>query len=154
MSKLNPKLVVFDWDDVITPGAKDGYFACYEFALEKVGVSFPENIKTDRILKKWGKNHREELRELLKEYPELIEKAAIAFEEAFFGDVFVNSLRIIEGTTETLERLSKGHKLAVATGGHPKLLKERIIPKFRIPEVFEIEHFHTRFLEDFNFVIG
>ena len=55
MSKLNLKLIIFDWDDVITLGAKDGYFACYDFALAKVGVALPENVKTERILRKCGK---------------------------------------------------------------------------------------------------
>jgi phosphoglycolate phosphatase len=138
MEKLSPKLIVFDWDDVITLGAKDGYFACYDFALERVGVTLPEEIKKQRILKKWGTNHREELTELLQEHTELIEKATKAFEDGFFGDVFVDSLRIIDGTLATLNRLAEKYKLAVATGGHPRLLKERIIPKFRIPPVFEI----------------
>jgi beta-phosphoglucomutase-like phosphatase (HAD superfamily) len=112
MEKLDPKLVIFDWDDVITLGAKEGYFSCYDFALAKVGVSLPENIKTERILKKWGTNHREELIELLKEQPDLVDEAARAYEEAFFGDVFVGSLRIVEGTAETVERLPTRYKLA------------------------------------------
>lgn len=138
MQKLNPKLIIFDWDDVITLGAKDGYFACYDFALERVGISLPDHIKKQRILKKWGTNHHEELTELLQEHAELIEKATKAFEEGFFGDVFVNSLRMTDGTLEALERLAKKYKLAVATGGHPRLLTERIIPKFRVPQVFEV----------------
>ena len=138
MNKLNPKLIVFDWDDVITLGAKEGYFACYDFALETVDVALPEALKTERILKKWGANHTEELKELLKENPGKLNEAVKAYEKAFFGDVFVNSLRIIDGTVEALIRLSKRYKLAVATGGHPKVLKERIIPKFKIPNVFEV----------------
>lgn len=138
MAKLNPKLIIFDWDDVITLGAKEGYFSCYDFALSKVGVTLPENVKTERILKRWGTNHREELIELLKEHPGLIDDAAKAYEEAFFGDVFVNSLTTIAGTADTLKKLSKRYKLAVAIGGHPKVIKERIIPRFGIPDVFEV----------------
>lgn len=137
MAKLDPKLIVFDWDDVITLGAKEGYFACYDFALKKIGVNLPQSIKIQRILSKWGTTHREELMELLQEHPGLIDESAKAFEEAFFGDIFVNSLRMIEGTVETLERLAKKYKLAVATGGHPKILRERIIPKFGIPDIFQ-----------------
>src|SRR5215212_6142488 len=133
MMKLNPKLIVFDWDDVITIGAKEGYFACYDFALEQVGVILPEDLKRERILRKWGTNHHEELSELLQERPELINKATSAFEEGFYGDVFVNLLRMTEGTVDTLERLATKYKLAVATGGHPKLIRERIMPKFGIP---------------------
>ena len=32
------KLIVFDWDDVITLGAKEAYFAAYHQALVEVGV--------------------------------------------------------------------------------------------------------------------
>lgn len=138
MRKLNPELIVFDWDDVITLGAKGAYFSCYDFALESIGITLPDNIKKQRILKKWGTNHHEELAELLQEHTELIEEATNAFEEGFFGDVFVNSLRMIDGTLETLQRLAKRYKLAVATGGHPQLLKERIMPKFHIPQIFEM----------------
>ena len=137
-NRLNPQLIIFDWDDVITLGAKKGYFACYEFALDNVGVTLPENIKTERILRKWGTNHHEELAELLQEHPERLKQAANAFEEGFFGDVFVDSLHIVEGTIQLLERLAKTYKLAVATGNHPALLGDRIVPRFGIPPVFEI----------------
>lgn len=136
--KPNPKLIIFDWDDVITLGAKEGYFACYDHALESVNIHLPLDIKTERILKKWGKNHVEELKELLQEHPELVETAVKAYEEAFFGDVFVNSLRINSGTIEAITKLSLNHKLAVATGGHPKVLKEHIFPRFDIPKVFDV----------------
>ena len=138
MDKLNPKLIVFDWDDVITLGAIEGYFACYDVVLQRVGVSLPEHVKRERVLRRWGTTHVEELRELLEDHPGLLGQATQAYEEAFFGEVFLNSLRILEGTAETLERLSKHYLLAVATGGHPRVIRERIIPKFGIPDAFAV----------------
>jgi phosphoglycolate phosphatase-like HAD superfamily hydrolase len=136
MGTLNPKLIVFDWDDVITLGAKEGYFACYEVVLQTLGVSLPEEVKRERVLRRWGTTHREELRELLEDHTHLLDQAARVYEEAFFGDVFLNSLRVVEGTAETLRRLSQRYTLAVATGGHPQVIRERIMPRFGIPDVF------------------
>jgi phosphoglycolate phosphatase-like HAD superfamily hydrolase len=136
MNALNPKLIVFDWDDVISLGAKEGYFACYDVVLNALGVSLPEAVKRERVLRRWGTTHVEELAELLEDHPHLLDQAEEIYREAFFGDVFVNSLHIVPGTPETLRRLSNRYLLAVATGGHPQVIRERIMPRFGIPDVF------------------
>ena len=130
------KLIAFDWDDVITHGAKDGYFKCYHEAIIAVGVHLDPEEEHRRILAKWSKPHTEELAELLKEHPELIEKAAEIYEEHLFGDTYVNAQTEIKGVNEVLLRLKEKYILTVATGAHPKILKEKVIPKFTIPNVF------------------
>lgn len=130
------KLIAFDWDDVITKGAKEGYFKCYHEAVEGVGVHLSPEEEHKRILAKWSKPHSEELAELLKENPELVETATKIYEEHLFGDTYVNAQSLIPGVNELLLRLKGQYTLTVATGAHPKILKEKVIPKFKIPDVF------------------
>lgn len=130
------KLIIFDWDDVITLGAKDGYFACYRKAINAVGVYLPPEEEKKRIMAKWGKSFRAELEELLKEQPKLVDEASRVYNEEFWGETFVSSLRLPSGINETLLSLKRKYILAVATGNDQKMLRERIIPKFHIPDVF------------------
>lgn len=130
------KLIIFDWDDVFTLGSKEGYFRCYHETLVELGVHLEPEEEKRRILAKWSKPHREELRELLKEHPALLDKACSLYEKKLFGDTFLSSLRVIPGTIELLQRLQERYILCVATGLHPKILRERVMPKFNIPPVF------------------
>jgi len=130
------KLIASDWDDVITHGAKEGYFQCYHEAICAVGVHLTPEEEHKRILAKWSKPHIEELGELLKEHPELVEKAAEIYEKHLFGDTYLNAQSPIPGVNETLIRLKRNYILTVATGAHPTILKEKVIPKFNIPDVF------------------
>jgi beta-phosphoglucomutase-like phosphatase (HAD superfamily) len=129
------KLIIFDWDDVITLGSKEGYFACYHKALEAVGVSLPPEEEYRRILSKWGKTFRTELTELLKEHPELVDKACDVYHEEYWSGTFVKSLKILPQANELLTHLSQKYILAVATGNTHKMLSE-IIPYFNIPNLF------------------
>ncbi len=130
------KLIVFDWDDVITHGAKDGYFKCYHEAMIGVNAHLDPVEERKRILAKWSKPHTEELKELLKEHPELVEKAVKIYETHLFGDTYVNTQTEVKGVNNFLLRLKEKYILTVATGAHPKILKEKVIPKFKIPDVF------------------
>ena len=130
------KLIIFDWDDVITLGSTDGYFKCYHDTLVELGVRLGPEEEHKRILAKWSMPHREELRELLKETPELLDSACTIYEKKLFGDTFVNELRVAEGTTALLQKLHTTYALCVATGMNPKLLKNVVMPKFIIPNVF------------------
>ncbi len=136
MPKIMIKLIIFDWDDVLTPGSKDGYFRCYHETLVELGVRLSPEEEKRRILAKWSKPHREELAELLKESPHLLDKACEIYENKLFGGAFVNSLRILNGTVPMLKRLGEKYILCVATGMHPKILKEKVMLKFGIPHVF------------------
>ncbi len=130
------KLIIFDWDDVITLGSKEGYYQCYRETIKDLGIEFSEEELHKRIQRKWGQPFKEELRELLMEKPELLNKATDIFEGKFWGNTFVNSLKEVDGANELLISLNKKYTLAVATGNHPKMVKEKIIPRFKIPEVF------------------
>ena len=131
------KLIIFDWDDVFTLGSKEGYFKCYHEALVGVGVYLEPEEEKKRILAKWGKHHREELKELLKENPKLLDKACEVYESKLFGNTFIDNLSIISGTKKLVEKLSKKYILCVATGLNPEILKNKIIPKFNFPNVFK-----------------
>jgi phosphoglycolate phosphatase len=132
------KLIIFDWDDVFTQDSIKGYYKCYHEALTGVGVHLdPE--EEDRLIKaKWGSGHHAQLKYILQEQgkPELLDKAVGIYREHFFGDTFVDCLTIVPGAQAFLERLAKQYKLAIATGGHPDILKGRLFPKFQIPDVF------------------
>ena len=131
------ELVIFDWDDVFTLGSTEGYYKCYHEALNAVDVHLPPDEENQRIRSKWGSGHAAQLQDLLREHPELITEAITQYENHFFGDTFVDCLSIVPGTQEFLRDIAKDYRLAVATGGHPELLKNRVIPKFHIPDVFE-----------------
>ncbi len=129
------KLIIFDWDDVITTGAKNGYYACYQKALEADGISLDPNEFDARLKRKWGQPYREEIKELLKEYPHLVEKACDTYQKHKFGNTFIDSLRPIPGVNTLFTQLKKTYILAVATANQPKMLS-KIITKFNIPDVF------------------
>ncbi len=130
------KLIIFDWDDVFTIGSTEDYYACCREALRGVAIDLGAAEEDRRIRAKWGSGHAAQIKDLLREHPELVSKAIEIYEANFFGDTFVDHLRIVPGSQELLETLTKEYKLAVATGGHPDILKQRILPKFEIPDVF------------------
>lgn len=130
------KLIIFDWDDVFTQGSTQGYYKCYHEAIVGVGVNLSPEVERHRIAAKWGADHREEITELLKERPDLVDKACVLYENHLFGETFLDCLSVLSGSQDLLTRLSKRYKLAIASGVHPKLLKDRIMTKFNIPDVF------------------
>jgi phosphoglycolate phosphatase-like HAD superfamily hydrolase len=130
------ELIIFDWDDVFTLGSTDGYYACYRKALRGVGVDLGEGEEDRRIRAKWGSGHVAQIKDLLKEHPNLVSKAVDVYETSFFGDVFVDCLSIVPGSQALLQKLARSYKLAIATGSHPDIFKKRILKKFGIPDVF------------------
>ena len=130
------KLIIFDWDDVFTKGSTEGYFNCYHKTLDSVRIHLNPAEEKRRILSNWGGTTEAEIRGLLIEHPELVEEASRNYEEVLMGDTFIDCLSVVDGTQEVLERLSKNYILTIATGVNPKLLKEKIMPKFGIPPVF------------------
>ncbi|MFC1647921.1 HAD family hydrolase [Nanoarchaeota archaeon] len=130
------KLIIFDWDDVFALGAKTGYFKCYHETLVDLDVHLDPEEEKRRILEKWSKPHREELRGLLKENPHLLDNACKIYEEKLFGNTFVDCLEPVEGSIELVKKLQKKYILCVATGVHPTILKDKVMPKFNFPQVF------------------
>jgi phosphoglycolate phosphatase-like HAD superfamily hydrolase len=126
------ELIIFDWDDVFTLGSTNGYKKCYHEAVVGVGMNLSSDEETKRMNAKWGASHIDELAELVKENPQLLDKAVEVYEENLFGNTFVDCLSIVPGSAETLSKLAQNYKLALATGVHPKLLRERVMPKFDI----------------------
>lgn len=130
------KLIIFDWDDVFTLGSTAGYIACYHRALARVGVSLDPVEERKRILAKWGQPFREELAELLQEYPEKIDEAARAYEQSLSGETFLSHLTLVPGAAALLKRLKGRYLLAIASGINPSLFVDRILVRFNIPYIF------------------
>jgi len=130
------ELVGLDWDDVFTLGSTRGYYTCYHDALTGVGVTLDPEEENRRIKAKWGAGHAAQIQDLLHEQPEKVPEAIELYEEHFFGDTFTNCLEVVPGSQQLVRDLSQNYKLAVATGGHPKILKERVLPHFNFPNVF------------------
>lgn len=129
------KLLVFDWDDVITVGAKEGYYDCYRKTLNQLGIFLEEQELIRRIQKNWGKPYREELKGILPEHPELIDKACELYHGHKYGQTFLKKIEIVEGVKELLLKLRKKYRLAIATGNEPIMIK-KIMEIFQIPQVF------------------
>jgi phosphoglycolate phosphatase-like HAD superfamily hydrolase len=130
------KLIIFDWDDVFTQGSIEGYYACYREALKGVGITLEPDEEDKRIKEKWGAGHKAQLEHLLREHPDLVDEAVEIYQEHLFGNTFVDCLTIIPGAQDLLASLAKRYRLTIATGSHPAILKNRLFPKFRIPDVF------------------
>lgn len=130
------KLIIFDWDDVFTQKSIEGYYRCYHEALKGVGVTFSPKEEARLIKEKWGAGHKVQLAHLLQNHPGLVDKAVEIYQDCLFGDTFTDRIAIVPGTQDLLKRLSKKYKLAIATGSHPKIIKDRLFPKFKIPDVF------------------
>lgn len=143
------KLIIFDWDDVIILGAKKGYYCCYEETLNELGVNLSEEEMDIRIKRKWGQPYKEELRELVKEKPEMLDEACrIYFEKKYLGETFVNELSEVVGVNELLIRLKAKYLLAVASANQREMILKKIMPKFNIPNVFcQIVTVHDDVLE-------
>lgn len=131
------KLIVFDWDDVFTLGSSDGYYASYQKAIESVGVNADAKLLKDKVVELWGRPHKQVIASILADHSTLVDKAAEMYEKYIFSGIFISHLQLVPGSIELLNRLRKNYSLAIATGIHPKLLKEQIMPLFKIPEVFD-----------------
>lgn len=130
------KLIIFDWDDVFTKDSIKGYYACYHEALKAVGVKL-DPAEEDKLIKdKWGAGHKAQLKYILEHVgkPELLEKANKAYEDHFYANTFTDHVGQTPGAVEFLKDIAKRYKVAIATGGHPDILKKRLFPKFGISE--------------------
>lgn len=131
------KLIIFDWDDVITLGSKEGYFRCYHEALREVGVMLPAAVERQRIVASWGRSYREVIANLLKEDSRQLDQACKLYQEKKFGATFISSLYVLPGLNELLILLKDKYILAVATSSNSDLIKDGIMPRLGIPDVFQ-----------------
>lgn len=89
------KLIIFDWDDVFTQGSIKGYYACYHAALDAVGVKLDPEEEDRRIKTKWGAGGEKQLEYLLKEHPDLVNKAYEIYQQHAHGSTFVDCVSIV-----------------------------------------------------------
>ncbi len=130
------KLIIFDWDDTIVLGAKEGYYSCYRLAIKKVGVVLPEKVLDERIRQNWGKKYQIEIKGLLKEHPEKVKAAVAEFERLSFGKTFFKQLKLLPGTRKLLKDLSQKYILAIVTGSEPR--RRNLVAEYlQIPKVFK-----------------
>lgn len=127
------KLLIFDWDDVIVLGAREGYSACYKECLKKLEISLPEKEFEKRILERWGQPVKQELELLLNEHPGKVVLAEEIFMNAFNGDVFINQLQILENLQVQLKLLSKKYTLSIASGNTRSMIT-KIMNRFQIEQ--------------------
>jgi len=130
------KLIIFDWDDVFTLGSKEGYFRCYHEALRELGVALDPVEERKRILEKWSIPPPDVVAYLLKERPGLVESGKEAVNRHLFGETFTSALNYVNGANEFLLRLRRNYILSIATGLHPGVLREHVMPRFGVPQVF------------------
>jgi phosphoglycolate phosphatase-like HAD superfamily hydrolase len=130
------KLIIFDWDDVFTIGSKEGYLACYYETMRLLGIDFNTEDIDRMVLSRWGRPHHDAFEVVFQDTPEIIEKACILYEELLFGTIFTDRINLVPGGRELLLELKENYTLCVATGMSHILFKEKIVPEFRIPDVF------------------
>ena len=74
---------------------------------------------------------------------ELLQEASKSYEENLYSDTFLNHLKLLDGSIELLNSLSKKYSLAIVTGMQPELLKNKVMPMFKVPQVFD--EIYTRY---------
>lgn len=130
------KLVVLDWDDCITRGSSEGYYACYEAAVADAGIQKdPDEIRA-RARELWGRPHREVIASIVGINNPLLDSISEYYEQCIFTDTFSASLGLVPGAKEKLEELKKTYQLAIATGMNSKLLREQMLPRFDMEDLF------------------
>jgi len=130
------KLIVFDWDDVFTTGSTAAYHACYVQAAKDSGANVEDARIREVVDELWGRPHETVIQEYLKDELELFEEVNRRYEEYVHTEIFLEQLSIVEGSLDMLIRLEKKYRLAIVSGINPDLLKNKVFPKFNVPNVF------------------
>ncbi|MBI5457257.1 HAD family hydrolase [Candidatus Kaiserbacteria bacterium] len=144
------KLIVFDWDDVFTRGASEGYYACYKAGTDSVLDGIDPNAARAAAKELWGRPAREVIARILGKRSDLIEQAHEHYEKCLFSELFIGKLSIVPDSIETLHALQSKYKLAIATGIHPVLLKEYVMPKFGVSKELFCQIISTYDLPDLS----
>ncbi|MDB5264704.1 MAG: putative phosphatase related to gph [Parcubacteria group bacterium] len=130
------KLVVLDWDDCITRGSSEGYYACYTAAIKHLGVEKdPDEIRT-KVRELWGRPHRDVIASIVGDKNPLLNSISEYYEQCIFTNTFSAALELIPGADEKLRELKETYQLAIATGMNGTLLREQILPRFNMEGIF------------------
>jgi phosphoglycolate phosphatase len=130
------KLIILDWDDTIIHGSSDAYYACYAAAIQENGIGIDFNTVKHHVQELWGRPHRTVIESIIGASQPQLDNVVKAYEEFLFTDLFSESLSLIPGAKETLLALKSEYTLAIATGMNAVALKERLIPHFRMEDIF------------------
>ena len=131
------KLIILDWDDCITKGSSEGYYACYEAAIAKAQIQkTPEEVK-EKVRELWGRPHRDVIGSIIGVDNPQLDEISRYYEDLIFTNTFSSHLSLIPGAKEKLEELRKTYKLAIATGMDGVLFREHILPRFGMQDFFQ-----------------
>ena len=135
---MDLKLIILDWDDCITRGSSEGYYACYGAAVAKAGVQkTPEEVK-EKVRELWGRPHREVIASIVGPNSPTLDQVCRFYEEYLFTDLFSAKLSLVPGAREKLGELKRSYTLAIATGMDGKLFREYILPSFDMQDFFQV----------------
>ena len=130
------KLVVFDWDDTITSGSSEGYYACYEAAISESGIQKTSEEVKEKVRELWGRPHRDVIEHIIGAENPLLDKVSKFYEDSIFTNTFSGTLSLIPGAKEKLKELKNSYQLAIATGMDGVLFREHVIPRFGMQDFF------------------
>lgn len=126
-----PKLVLLDFDGVIAKGSNEAYFACYHDSLESVGVNLMPEVEHDRIIEGWGAGHVPQLQILLREHPELIDRAAKKWIECVESPQFFDNIELVPGADKAVHLMEQFADVAIVSGS-PREFITKLLDKFGI----------------------
>jgi len=130
------KLIIFDWDDCLTKGSSEGYYACYGEAIVKAGFQKTEDEVKEKVRELWGRPHREVIASIIGADKVFLDAVSGEYEKLIFSDTFSNHLILIPGAREKLDELRNTYQLAIATGMDGVLFREHILPRFDMQNLF------------------
>ena len=134
------KLVELDGDETTWGGSMLGYFKVFDGAFRSVKLDFPQRQLLERILPLWGSPHPEIFKAALRGFPDRVDDACAEYERLLLStDVFLSELYVFEGSKTFLDQRRRvgNFALGLVTGMHPKLLKEKVLPKLNLEGEFD-----------------
>lgn len=126
-----PKLILLDFDGVITKGSNEAYFVCYHKALESVGIELDSEIEHARIVEGWGAGHVPQLKILLREHPESVDQAAQKWIECVESPSFFDHVELVAGADRAVYLMEKFANVAIVSGS-PKAFITKLLDQFGI----------------------
>jgi phosphoglycolate phosphatase len=130
------KLIVLDWDDCIISGSSAAYYACYEAAVLENSIEIDHESVERQVRAFWGRPHQDVIASIVDPSNPKLEQVIASYERLILTDLFSQNLQLIEGAKETLLLLKNKYTLAIATGTMGQLLREQLIPRFGLQNIF------------------